>query len=234
MIQAIIDDRQLRRWLKDYPKQIKYAAAVTLTKMAQDAQTQIVKELPSNFTLYGRNTWWAKNRPTGIKIKAARKNNLQSEVFTGPGQHWAARQEFGKSKTGRAGKNLIIPIYTKTGDRIKKDDAKFRGLKNETWRKAKGYSTAKKKYGSTNRAVKGNYPYVITNAKGTMFIKRTKKDRFTPLFAASKTAKKPAKRWNFRKTAKLYGTKNTSRHFFESMRRAVVTSGARGKFKIGK
>jgi len=234
MIQTTIDTRQLKQWLRDYPKQVKLAQAVALTKMAQDAQEAVVKQLPDKFNLYGKNAWWSKNRPTGIKIKRATKSKLESTVFTGPGQHWAARQEYGKTKTSNTGKNLIIPIYQKAGDKVIKKDKKYRGFERETWRKAKGYSTAKSKYGSTNRAVKGNYPFVITNNEGTMFIKRTKKDRFTPVFAAQKSASGPKKRWGFRSTAKKAGLKNAQRHFFEAMRRATVTANVPSGLRLGK
>lgn len=235
MFRAYLDDRQLKKWIKEFPKQVKFAQALTLTKVAQDAQAEIIKEVPNQFTNYGNNRWFDKNRPTGIKVKAANTKTLTSQVFTGKGMHWAARQIQGKSKRSEGSKDLIIPVYKKTGFSIQKKAPRYKGFERPTWRTASGYKkvvetysssrvsglTHSKKYGSYS---KRSYPYVTTTKSGVVLIKRGKSQKFEPIFKLQPTAKRPAKKWKFFEQGIRAGRKNVKKHFFESMRRAVATA----------
>ncbi len=57
------------------PKQARYAAAVALTRTAQDAQQEVRRQLPSRFIL---RTGWVEK---GIRVKMARKSDLESVVW---------------------------------------------------------------------------------------------------------------------------------------------------------
>ena len=61
--------------MRRVPEQTRFAAAVALTRTAQDAQKEVRRQLPSRFTI--RTGWVAK----GIRVKMARKNNLESVVW---------------------------------------------------------------------------------------------------------------------------------------------------------
>ena len=86
-------------------KQLPFAVAKGLTATAKDAQGAVLGGLSNKFTL--RNNWFKPNTPLGIRIKPAKKNNLQAEV----GTNFDAMEKFetGKDKTPRSGRHLAIP-----------------------------------------------------------------------------------------------------------------------------
>lgn len=103
-------------------KQVRYAAAVALTRTAQDLQREIQADMPGNFTI--RRDWVIK----GIRIKTARRDFLQSEVYSR--DPFMAIQETGGTKTA-IGKRvfdykgyLAIPLDARRGktDIVQKQD----------------------------------------------------------------------------------------------------------------
>lgn len=74
--------------------QLNYATAVALTKTAKDAQAQVLKELPNNFTL--RGNWFNPSNKFGVKIKAATKQSLEAQVSTAAS--WLTEHELGREK----------------------------------------------------------------------------------------------------------------------------------------
>ena len=66
---------QLNQIVRQLPRQADYAAAVALTRTAQDAQKEVRRQLPSRFIM---RTRWV---PKGIRVKMARKSNLESVVW---------------------------------------------------------------------------------------------------------------------------------------------------------
>ena len=61
-------------------KQAVFATAVALTNTAKDAQADVLDSLAQTFTLRGK--WFAPSNKFGIKVKTARKDDLQSAVYT--------------------------------------------------------------------------------------------------------------------------------------------------------
>ena len=95
--------RKLRLWAKVFAgKQLPFAEALTLTRLAKDVQKRMVdRELPSRFHL--RNAWTQK----GIRIIAAKKNNPVAIVYSR--DSYMALQESGGTKA-RSGKRMSIPF----------------------------------------------------------------------------------------------------------------------------
>jgi len=85
-------------------KQTIFATAVALTNTAKDAQADVLSTLDKTFTLRGK--WFAPSNKFGIKIKTARKDDLQSAVFTDA--DWLITHETGEDKLPR-GNSLAIP-----------------------------------------------------------------------------------------------------------------------------
>ena len=88
--------------MRSLPKQIRYATAVALTRTAKDAQAEVRRQLPERFTI--RTGWVAK----GIRIKPARKNDLESSVRVM--DEFMALQETGGLRRSRSGEAAAVPI----------------------------------------------------------------------------------------------------------------------------
>jgi hypothetical protein len=103
-------------------RQIPFAAALALTRTAQDIQRGVRAGMPGNFTL--RRQWVVQ----GIRIKMARKDFLQSEVYSR--DPFMAIQESGGTKTSIRkrvwdyGEYLAIPLDARRSkaDIVKKAD----------------------------------------------------------------------------------------------------------------
>lgn len=114
-IDVRVDSSGLNKWLGFLAQdQIPYACARTLTTLAQDAQAEVRRQLPRRFTV--RNTFVEK----GVRIKAATKANLQSEVFANTegtfSLDFMLLQEEGGAKRPR-GRSLAIPVGAKRSKR---------------------------------------------------------------------------------------------------------------------
>lgn len=95
-------------------KQVKFATAVALTNTAKDGQKEVISTLEQTFTLRGK--WFQQSNKFGIKIKSAKKDDLQSAVYTNA--DWLLTHETGDDKLPR-GNSLAIP--TDNVRRNKKD-----------------------------------------------------------------------------------------------------------------
>lgn len=85
-------------------KQLPFATALALTRTIQDAQTDVVSDLPNEFTL--RGSWFKPRTKFGINIRPAKKDNLVA--YIGTNAPWIEIQEEGGKKKP-AGKMLAIP-----------------------------------------------------------------------------------------------------------------------------
>ena len=61
-------------------KQIRFATAVALTKTAQQAQAASIDSIAKTFSI--RNNWSQPGNKFGIRIKPAKKDNLEAQVTT--------------------------------------------------------------------------------------------------------------------------------------------------------
>jgi hypothetical protein len=93
----------------EFTKQINFGTALGLTNTAKHAQKAVMHALGDTFTLRGQ--WFNESMKYGIKVKMARPNDLQAQVFTQA--HWLKIHEEGGTKTG-SGNDLGIPV-TRTG-----------------------------------------------------------------------------------------------------------------------
>lgn len=203
--------KHVQRWAT---KQVEFATAKSLTKVAQKSQENIQRNIVRKFDTTKK--WWAKNTPTGIKIKAANKRNLTAEVFTGTKNDWLYRHEFGKPRKSKK-RSLVIPVYKKRMMSPDKADSKFSGIKPATWKKAVGVSKAFEKWGKRGFLVqrggkmakggtaKRQYPQVSMgrkpNTKNMVFIRRKKSEKPELLFVLGRRKTKA-----MRKRLKMFET----------------------------
>lgn len=92
------------RKLFNLDKQIIFAAAQSLTEVAKESQTAVIADIEQTFTTRGK--WYLPSNKFGIRVKAAKKNDLTSEVKTAA--DWLALHETGGTKTPQ-GKHLAVP-----------------------------------------------------------------------------------------------------------------------------
>ena len=119
MISIEADERQMRQAMGGLAKQVRFAAAVALTRTAKDAQEKVRRQLPERFTV--RTGWVAK----GIRTRSARKNNLEAAVIVL--DEFMALQETGGMRTSRSGKALAVPVGARPTPRSITRPSKFPG-----------------------------------------------------------------------------------------------------------
>nr|CRH06049.1 Conserved protein of unknown function [Candidatus Magnetococcus massalia] len=102
MIRVEANTRQVERAASNITKQARYATALALTRTVQDTQAEVRRRLPERFTI--RTGWVAK----GIRVKPAKKSNLQASVrVLDP---FMALQETGGTKRSHSGDALGVPV----------------------------------------------------------------------------------------------------------------------------
>lgn len=90
--------------LTSLPRQLNYAAAVTLTRVAKEGQAASLRAIRGAFTT--RNDWYLPSNRFGVKVRPATKDDLETEV--GTRAHWLALHETGGVRKPR-GRYLAIP-----------------------------------------------------------------------------------------------------------------------------
>lgn len=95
------------RFYTQITKQIRYAAAVALTKTAQDCQRELIRRLPESFTI--RSGWVAR----GIRIRPADKTNLVAKVLD-LDAFMALQASGGTKDVGPSGKAMGIPVSARS------------------------------------------------------------------------------------------------------------------------
>lgn len=104
--------------LQTFEKQIRFAAAVTLTQLAGKGQDASDAALPQDFHI--RGPWWKSGARYGIKIKKADKTNLESAVYTRADWLLEAEGFAAGVKRPEHGTHLAVPAVDKSsfGTRI--------------------------------------------------------------------------------------------------------------------
>ena len=97
-------------------KQIPFIAAKSLTNVAQKSQTEVKKHIRDEFHIRKKSGGFE----SSIRIKAANKKNLTSQIYTMAA--FASLQQTGGKKKARDGR-LAIPIYDNIKD-VKRKTAK--------------------------------------------------------------------------------------------------------------
>jgi hypothetical protein len=101
------DVKPFARWLDhEIARQIPFATALALTRVAKIAQGVVRAELPRHFTI--RTPFVAK----GIRIRAATKSRLFAEV--GSKDRFMRAQALGGTKTAKEGSHVAIPVGART------------------------------------------------------------------------------------------------------------------------
>lgn len=86
-------------------KQVPFATARGLTWTAKAAQKDLQEAMPETFKVTRK--WWLEQQPTGIKVKPAKKAELQADVYTRA--YFAFLQEEGGIKLPFRGRGILIP-----------------------------------------------------------------------------------------------------------------------------
>lgn len=86
-------------------KQLPFATARALTWTAKDAQKALQESMPETFNVTRK--WWMQQQPTGIKVKSAKKAELQADVYTLA--YFAFLQEESGIKIPFKGRGILIP-----------------------------------------------------------------------------------------------------------------------------
>lgn len=101
-IRFVVDDEAARKALQDFPKQARFAIALALTRVAQEAQARVVQDLPDHFTI--RSPWVGK----GIRVARANPRTMEAVVFSK--DDFMALQEEGGTKEPRSGRSVAVPV----------------------------------------------------------------------------------------------------------------------------
>jgi hypothetical protein len=84
-------------------KQIVFAFAKSLTQMAKEGQSAAIEDIKTE--LDPRSEWYLPSRKQGVRIKAATKQDLSSEVKSGA--DWLAKLKEGETHTPSGGRSAI-------------------------------------------------------------------------------------------------------------------------------
>ena len=178
-------------------KQMLFATAVSLTQTAKEAQSEVVSELRQTFTLRGR--WFEQGNKFGIKIKSAKKDDLQSVVYTNA--DWLVAHETGEDKKPR-GNSLAIPT---TNIRRNKRDIIIKS--------------------NRPRNVKNAFILTLKNGHRVIFVRKgRKKNRvLVPLYNLT-TKARIQKQSTVIEPIKRIVEKNLNKNFENALKRALATA----------
>ncbi|GAB4240820.1 MAG: hypothetical protein OHK0028_19050 [Deltaproteobacteria bacterium] len=196
----IINIIGLDLWLgkiRNLPKQLRYATAVTLTRSAEHAQDAILARTRDVFTI--RRNWLTPGYKFGINRKAATKDDLSAEVFSRA--PWMLRHEEGGLKLP---KKEYLAVPQEGVKRTKKDLIPA---------------------GQRPKALKRSFVIWKTRS-GPMLFQRTgrgKSSTIKPMYAFEKSVHIEA-RWRFVKTGMAVVKKVYGKIFSAALKDALETA----------
>ena len=139
-------------------RNLRFGVAMGLTETAKQGQKAVQGSLRGTFTL--RGSWWQQSNKFGIKIKAAKRDDLSAEVRTMA--DWLVPHEKGGTKTATRGGRLAVPT-----DNVRRN-------KRDIITRANRPS-----------ALRGKRTFVIRTSKGDVLFQRKYKGKrsfITPLY----------------------------------------------------
>jgi hypothetical protein len=86
-------------------KQVPFATARALTWTVKESQKAIQEAIPHTFKVTKK--WWLAKQPTGIKVRSAKKTDLEAVVYTTA--YFAKLQEEGGIKIPFRGRGILVP-----------------------------------------------------------------------------------------------------------------------------
>ena len=139
-------------------RNLRFGVAMGLTETAKQGRKAVQGSIRGTFTV--RGTWWREENKFGIKIKAAKRDDLSAEVRTMA--DWLVPHEKGGTKTATRGGRLAVPT-----DNVRRN-------KRDIITRANRPS-----------ALRGKRTFVIKTSKGDVLFQRKYKGKrsfITPLY----------------------------------------------------
>ncbi len=219
MIRIVIDTREVEKGLGEFKRQIPYATAVALTRLAQEAQGYVKSRLNEDFTI--RSPWVAGR----VKYKPANKRRLDKGSQVGSSEERLRDQALGAVLTGkdvgkvaRTGKGLARPRKASKTPPSRHAKALYeKGLK------ASGAKPIKRKKGRHSRR---RLPFYIPVQGGRHALVRRKGNTRLPvetIYAVPRSIKIPA-RWPLGTHVRRSVAANYYKQFALAMAHAVETA----------
>lgn len=180
-------------------RQITFAAAQTLTGLAKQGQAASQRAIQSTFVTRGR--WYLASNALGVRVKPARRDDLEASVHSGA--DFLKQHETGGVKRSRSGKDLAIAIVGTGGARPRITSKLRRELKPG--------------------ALGGKAFRINTRSGPVLFYRRGKKQKLTALYTIEKSGRirkqsvivEPVTKVVFRRAAPL---------FVENLKKALASA----------
>lgn len=179
-------------------KQIRFATAVALTKTAKQAQTAVLGALRENFTL--RTNWAEPSSKIGIRIKPAKKDDLEAQVKTAA--NFLKLQDEGGEKLPK-GKMLAIPTVN-----VKRNKRDLIAKANRP------------------NALRGKRTFIIQTPRGPVLFQRKfkgKRSQIVALYNLEPKARISA-RPVFKRPVESTAMENFNKNFEEACKQAFATA----------
>lgn len=185
-------------------RQIPFATARALTRTAQAGQKDIQEAIPNIFNTTKK--WWLKQQPTGIKIKPAKKTDLEAVIYTRA--YFAKLQEQGGIKTSYQGGGILVPT-----ERVPKYGRKSGGA-------AKVIAGKK----ILRRGGKANASPFLTMKSGHKGVFRRKSKKTVELLYTFTPRASIQPRFGFHRLAMQSAKKHFGKEFHKSLKSALRTA----------
>lgn len=207
--------KALEKQVKDYQKQVRFAAMKAVNEVAFKARSNLIEEYKESFIV--RNT----NLPKAVSIKKATKENPVAEVSFP--KDWMYINTKGGEKSPEKSKVLMVPL--KNGGL--KDYRTSSGKIKQSKKPAQLLKYADEHPKKTKKHVTNPHPFLMTSKKTgqPLIAVRDKTDRSEMkfLYVGVPTAD-VKKRWDFEKIVKDTAEKELPLEFDKQLKKAIETA----------